>query len=336
MSATPSFASTPPASDTPRNPTVGAVRVVPADDCGDCTLARVVSESRGPSESNGGDDVVVLGPETVIHRLLELGLADGVRVHRVGRFAGRWRKRDVSALLRSLRAGWTGERPTHLYGRMSFDGRIVGDDATHIQPVPAELPTAPDCSDVRRARIRRELGLTPHDCAVLVAGDPSSWIDIGLVARAAGMAHVGLAGSGVRVRIVASPAVPRLAERSKFLVDAVDAPPIISDARADRPWLLLGAVDALLVDQDGLATDPVSCAGNRCSASQALGPVAVSPLPALWSLAAGRPTLVHRSVDLGSHAEGPRGALVRRFDDDVAMLSRTLHDLARSASAASR
>ncbi|MFM7262112.1 MAG: hypothetical protein ACKO3W_16125 [bacterium] len=306
------------------------VRVVNFEDCGDCTLLRLAGDARA------GDDVVVLGPQTVVDRLVELGLREDVRVHRIGRFVGRWRKRDLTQLLRSLDAGWTGARQTSLYARHAFDRRIAGDDATHLAGVPTELPRLPDRREGQRDRIRRELGLARHDFALLVAGDPSAWIDIGLVARAAGMAHVALAGSGVRLRIVASPEVPRLAERSQFLVDAVDAPPIVVDRRADRPWLLIGAVDALVVDQDGLATDPVSCAGQRCAASQALGPVAVSPLPALWSLAAGIPTVVHRTVDLGSHADGPSGALVRRFEDDVAMLSRIFHDLARSASAASR
>jgi hypothetical protein len=313
----------------------GVVRVVPFEDCGDCTLARVAHEACE------GDDVLVLGPEAFAMRLRALGLSDGVRIHRVGRFAGRWRPKEVGRCLHALGAGWTGARATYLYGRAQFDARIAGDDATHLARCPDRLPTMPDFPAARRERIRRELGLLRHDFAVLVAGDPSSWIDIGLLARAAGMAHVALAGRGVRIRLIASPAVPRLAERSRFLLDAVDAAPIAVDVRVDQPWTLLGAVDALAVDQDGLATDPVSCAGDRCAKAQALGPMQPSPLPALWALAAGVPALVHRTVDLGAHADGPQAALIHRFDDEVAPLARLLHDVAlqdraRSASAASR
>jgi hypothetical protein len=107
---------------------------------------------------------------------------------------------------------------------------------------------------------------------------------------------------------------------------------------------LLAAVDALLVDQDGLVTDPVSCAGDRGQESLAVGPMMPSPLPALWGLAAERPTFVHASISLGVHESGPHASLIHRFADDVAPLSRAFHDFARgyaenlskSRSAASR
>jgi hypothetical protein len=94
-----------------------------------------------------------------------------------------------------------------------------------------------------------------------------------------------------------------------------------------------------------LASIPTACAGWRGHGASlveqdALSPERMSPLPALWALACGKPALVHESIDLGAHASHP---LVTRFASDVAQLAREIHARASctharasSASAASR
>ena len=315
----------------------GSVHVVSFEDCGDCTLRELARSTVS------GDDVLVLGPEVFARRLVEFGLSRDVGLHRVGRCAGRWRQAEIAKALQKLGGDSRGNRETVLHGcvtRQPLAGcdvhpgeRLVahpfaGNEFTRVAGVPEVLPESAPAPENRRARLRRELGLAPFDIAILLANEPANWVDLGLVARAIGMAHVALVGSGVRLRLIASPATPRVLERSRFLCDAVGAAEIILDARAERPWELLAAVDALLVDQDGLVTDPVSCAGDRCPASLAVGPMMPSPLPALWGLAAERPTFVHASISLGVHESGPRASLIHRFADDVAALSRTFHDFA--------
>jgi hypothetical protein len=316
----------------------GSVHVVSFEDCGDCTLRELARSTVS------GDDVLVLGPEVFARRLVEFGLSRDVGLHRVGRCAGRWRQAEIAKALQKLGGGSRGNRATVLHGcvarasRASCDAHagellvahpVAGNEFTRVAGIPEVLPELAPAPENRRARLRRELGLAPFDIAILLTNEPASWVDLGLVARAIGMAHVALVGSGVRLRLIASPATPRVLERSRFLCDAVSAPEIILDARAERPWELLAAVDALLVDQDGLVTDPVSCAGDRCPASLAAGPMTPSPRPALWGLAAERPTFVHASISLGVHESGPRASLIHRFADDVAALSRAFHDFAR-------
>ncbi len=308
----------------------GTVHVVCFEDCGACTLREIVRVAVL------GDDVVVLGPEAFARTLVELGLSREIGLTRVGRVAGRWRRSEVARVVSKLDGGWQGKRTTVLYGRAILDARIAGDEVTKLARLPAELPVIPPVPEGRRSRIRRELCLAPQDVAILVANEPANCVDLGLVARAVGMAHVALVGHGVRLRLIASPETPRVFERACFLRDAVGAPDIVVDPRVARPWELLCAVDAVLIDQDGLASDPVSCAGDRCRETIALGPTMPSPLPALWSLAAELPTFVHTSIALGVHDSGPRAGLVHRFGDDVAALSRALYDFARSRSAASR
>lgn len=306
------------------------VHVVCFEDCGACTLREIVRVAVP------GDDVVVLGPEAFARTLVEFGLSRGIGLTRVGRVAGRWRRSEVARVMANLDGGWQGKRSTVLYGRAILDARIAGDEVTKLARLPEVLPVIPSVPEGRRSRIRRELCLAPKDVAILVANEPANCVDLGLIARAVGMAHVALVGLGVRLRMITSPATPRVFERACFLRDAVGAPDIIVDVRAERPWELLCAVDAVLIDQDGLASDPVGCAGDRCRETVALGPSMPSPLPALWSLAAELPTFVHTSIALGVHESGPRAPLIHRFTDDVAALSRTLYEFARSRSAASR
>jgi len=201
-------------------------------------------------------------------------------------------------------------------------------------PAAATSGATPDAiawPEGRRARIRRELGILPHECAVLVAGDPSEWIDLHFATRALAMARVG----GAPLRMVVSPRSARVAQMSAFLASASQSRPIVVDERADRPWELLPALEASIHDQDGVATLPLHCKGWRelAEGERSFAAQPMSPLPALWSLACARPAFVHGSIELGAHAAHP---LVHRFGDDVAQLARGLHALASSASAASR
>jgi hypothetical protein len=187
--------------------------------------------------------------------------------------------------------------------------------------VPCALPPAPAWPEGRRARIRRELGLVPRDIAVLVGCERAETVDLSFLARAVGMAVVG----GAAIRLVVSPATPRWQEIDAFLRGAANGKPIVVDARVERPWELLPALDACVLDRDGALERPDVCAGwrppERLPRSAAAAGDAVSSLPALWSLACGVPALVQASIDLGAHAGH---ALVSRFDRDVAELARRL------------
>ena len=106
--------------------------------------------------------------------------------------------------------------------------------------------------------------------------------------------------------------------------------------RASRPDQAMRAAKAACTRSNSAVMPAPACRGAW-----------MSPLPALWSLACGKPAFVHRAIDLGAHAAHPQ---VHRFGDDVAQLARGLHAvasglhavasglhaLASSASAASR
>jgi hypothetical protein len=288
---------------------VSRVHVVCFEEAGACTLERIAREARA------GDRVLALGPESWALRLRALGLASDVELMSVGRACGRY---AVEGLVQQGTAFAYGPRAA----------RAIG--AAVIGP-PADLPVMPPWPEERRARIRRELGIQPNECAVLVAGEPSEWLDLSFAMRAVAMARV----AGRQLRPVVSPRAPRIEAVACCLEGAAPSPssrdrrdPIAVDDRADRPWELLSAMDALVLDRDGLATHPIACAGWRTDATRP-APAAMSPLPALWALARGIPVLAHASIDLGHHGEHP---LVVRFADDVAQLARDLHARVGAAS----
>lgn len=186
---------------------------------------------------------------------------------------------------------------------------------------PLELPPAPSWPAGRRERIRRELGITPREVAVLVGCERGETVDLSFIVRAVGMAVVG----GAPIRLVVSPETPRSREIDAFLRAAAGAKGVVVDARAERPWELLPALDACILDRDGALERPDVCAGwrppERLPRTVEEAGDAVSPLPALWALACGVRVIVHASIDLGAHAAHPRLA---RFDRDVAELARAL------------
>jgi hypothetical protein len=367
------------------------VHVVAHEECGPSTLARIAREARA------GDSVLFFGPRSEAERLrdrrLPSPLAIEVPVRAIPRVGGNWitvlpdaRVLEPGSALGSIveralsrwnaaRHGVVDElRMPRFYGpraRALFSRlRPVEMGRDCDAPVPGEPPPAVAWSDERRTRIRRELGLAPREVALVLAGDPSEWIDGSFVARAVGMAFV----SGAPLRLVFSPRMPRVAELARFLVSATSSPAPIVDARADTPWELLPALDGAIVDADGRATQPVACRGLRSaelvveldgeldeeldeelesklaakprdrheSESVSGTPREVrSAQPALWAIASGRPAFVHASIDLGALASSPG---VRRFGDSVAGFAHALGAFGRevqatratSASAASR
>lgn len=282
------------------HPPAGVRHVVCFEEAGECTLERIAREARA------GDEVVVLGPEAWVKTLRAFGLAREIPIARFGRAASEWRL-DLP-LTGSESAGRTlgyGPRAKRLAGRAAMPA-----------PIREELPPKPQWPEARRDRIRRELGIAPRERALLVAGEPSEWIDLSFVARAVGMAFVG----GAPLRLVVSPRVPRLAEIDAFVGRATGFKPLIVDARADTPWELLPALDGAIIDRDGAAERPVECAGWRTRDWQRLS-WSASPLPALWALSCGVRAFVHDSIDLGARATHP---LVTRFERNVAQLARAL------------
>lgn len=283
-----------------------AVRhVVCFEESGECTLERVAREA-GP-----GDSVVVLGPQSLVEALRAFGLAHGIPIERVARVGGEWR----------LAPPPSAEAP---FGRTLCHGpqaQRLADRAALRAPVGEQLPPQPHWPEGRRDRIRRELGLVPRETAVLVGCERGETVDLSFIVRAVGMAVVG----GAPLRLVVSPETPRWQEIDAFLRAAAGAKGVVVDARAERPWELLPALDACILDRDGALERPDVCAGwrapERLPRTVEQAGDAVSPLPALWALACGVRAIVHASIDLGAHAAHPRLA---RFDRDVAELARAL------------
>ncbi|MFM7135359.1 MAG: hypothetical protein ACKO0W_13705 [Planctomycetota bacterium] len=302
------------------------IRVVCFEEAAECTLARIAAEALP------GDTVLALGPERWALDLPAFGLDPAVRLRSVGRstsLSGAWSADRALEAELSARS----DAPRLLaYGPRA--AAIVRDALgarkglpVDLAGVPEALPSAPVWPEGRRARIRRELGLAPHEFGVVIAGEPSEWIDPSFAMRAFAMARV----AGVPLRPIFSPRTSGAAAASAFLARASGATGAIVDARVDRPWEILPAVEAAFVDADGALSRPVECAGWRSGRIAATD--SASPLPALWALACGRPLFMHASVELGAHASHP---LVVRFVDDVAAVARAVQDFARSASTASR
>jgi hypothetical protein len=278
----------------------GVRHVVCFEEAGECTLERVVREARA------GDEVMVFGPEAWSNALRNLGLAREIPIGRVARIDSEWR----------LSSSWAESAPAARTVGYGAQATRLADGAAMLAGIPDGLPPRPQWPDGRRDRIRRELGIKSREQGFLVAGEPSEWIDLSFIARAVGMAKVG----GAPLRLVVSPRVPRIAEIGSFLSRAAGVPPLVVDARADRPWEILPALDGAILDRDGGLERPVECAGWRSGDWQRHA-WSMSPLPALWALSCGVPACVHESIDLGAHAEHP---LVRQFGRDVAGLARIL------------
>lgn len=282
------------------HPPAAVRHVVCFEEAGECTLERIAREARA------GDAVLVLGPTPWAEGLRALGLAGEIPIEVAGRTGGVWRLDQLTDLARE-------QRTVRAYGVQAR--RLVGGDAA-MASVPQELPPLPAWPEARRARIRRELGIAARERALLVAGEPSEWSDLSFVARAVGMAFVG----GAALRLVVSPRVGRIAEIDAFLSEATGLAGVVTDERADRPWEILPALDGAIVDRDGALLRPLECAGWRSGGWQGQE-WRVSPLPALWALSCGVPTLAHESIDLGAHAAHP---LLKRFGRDVAAFARLL------------
>ena len=153
-----------------------ALHVVNFEESAECTLERIARESQD------GDAVLLLGPQTFAARLHALGLRAGVEVRVVGRSAGRFRNLPVVGV--GSGASAHGVR-----------ARAAVDESMKLAEVPESLPPAQPWASERRARVRRELGLAQHEFALAIVGEPSEWVDPSFAIRAASMARV--AGVGV-------------------------------------------------------------------------------------------------------------------------------------------
>ena len=288
-----------------RAPALASRHVVCFEESGDCTLERIAREARE------GDAVLVFGPSAWVEALREFGLATGVAVDRRARVAGVWRFDE-------RRAEQSHNVSTIAYGLQAW--RIAGGAAVRA-PFPSDLPNTPCWPEGRRARIRRELGLAPHERAVLVGCERPETVDLTFISRAVGMAIVG----GAPLRLVVSPVTPRWQEVDAFLRTAAQCKGTIVDPRAERPWELLPALDGCILDRDGALERPDICRGWRRAESLPRTEMeagdSVSAQPALWALACGLQTFAHASINLGLHASHPR---VTRFDRNVAELARIM------------
>ena len=334
------------ASATPEAVARGVVHAASFEESDEPTLERIARE-RAPD-----DRVLLFGPAPFAEAFARLA-RDGVvpvtdprGVLRVGRAAGAWRM-PVAA------SDFCAGREVVVHGRraevlvrwcLPANGASGCVPPAAIRPAlpPRTLPPAPAWPEARRPRIRRELGLARDEFAILLGGEPPEWCDPSFVVRAVAMASV----AGARLRLVVSPRVARLGIATLFLVDGAGARAPIVDARADRPWELLPALDAFVLDRDGLVDAPVECRGWRSrrlpgvprdlDAGGLVGEP-VSPLPALWAIATGVPAFVHRSVDLGVHAEASAvGAPLHRFDRDVAAFADALIATAKAGGEVAR
>jgi hypothetical protein len=346
-------------------PAEPVLHVVAHEECGMCTVERIAREAAP------GDSVLFFGPKCEAERLrdrrLPRPLPAEIPVRAIPRVGGSWvtvlpeppaleTGSALGAIVERALANWSaarhgvvrderaprfyGPRARILFSRLSPSALGEAGDGGGATIAPA-LPPAIAWPADRRARVRRELALSTREVALLLAGDPSDWIDGSFVARAVGMAFV----SGAPLRLVFSPRMPRVAELARFLVSATGSPAPIVDARADTPWELLPALDGAIVDRDGRATQPVACRGLRAGELEIDAEREVrSAQPALWALACGLPAFVHEDLarrGLGSHGDDAR---VRRFGDAVAPFAHALASFGRevqatratSASAASR
>lgn len=320
----------------------GVVHVASFEESDEPTLERIARERAA------GDRVLLLGPTSfaaafAAHARRMNGAAPDPRaLLRIGRAAGSWR---LSAAAADFCAG----RSVVAYGPRAHavlrwclpgrgaDGARVAPSGVGLAPPPDAPPAPPPWPEARRARIRRELGIASGEFALLLGGEPPEWCDPSFVARAVAMASV----AGARLRLVVSPRIARLEAAGDFLVEAAGARAPIVDPCADRPWELLPALDALVLDRDGLVDAPVACRGWRSrripgvpcdlDAGGLVGEP-MSPLPALWAVATGVPAFVHRSIGLG-RAGGDRDGTPRihRFDRDVAAFADALIAIARAA-----
>ncbi len=284
------------------------LHVVALEEVGPCTLRAIAHIARA------GDSVLVLGARSAVDALRAHGLPRAVRCDNVLRIGGSWRL--CGAAIAAATAGF--DRITAYGVRAQQIMHRVGCHRCTRGLLDATALVSVRC-DENRASLRRALGIGADEAAVLVAAEPAAWTDLRFIAHGASMAFVG----GARIRLFVSPRVPALSEAGSWMTRAAGELALHADARAEEPWQLLDAMDALILDRDGGVEAPVRCIGDRTrhplDMSWNLGLGVSSPLPALLAVSAGIPALVHSDIDLGTHATSP---LVTRFDRNIAALAR--------------
>ncbi len=306
------------------------LHVLVANEVGPCTLRALAREAVR------GDAVLVFGPSSAVASLRRYGLAREISCENMASVGGSWWLAITLAAAR-LAARWRSSERVVAHG--VFAQRIAhGAGCESCELVrPRELESVTPATftrtnstrptDDERARVRRELGMHSDEYAVLIAGEPVARLDTRFLARAAAMAYVG----GARMRLIASPAIPDIMEVSRRFQRTTEGALIVLDARAEEPWRLMDAVDAVLIDCDGGLHSPQQCAGglHAHALDARLGLASLTPTlssrPALEALNAERVVIAHESLDLGVHASS---TLVHRFDSDIAVLARVLMECA--------
>ncbi|MDI9404163.1 MAG: hypothetical protein QM516_09850, partial [Limnohabitans sp.] len=306
--------------------------------------------NRDASECTGRSPLVLIfGPTAWASQVRAAGLAPDLEVATIASVGGSWwlaarlafrasaaiRASEVSPVFYGPRA-----RAVFQAFRSAEAARVCVDASVSL----ASNPFATfSLNRARRDRLRRAWGVGQQDIVVHLLMEPITWMDARFVARAIGMAAVG----GARLRLLASPKIPRIHAISSWLVGATGMPPVLLHHEAEDLALVADAVDAVVVESDGLATDPAITAGARShhpldaliGLDETVGYPSI--FPALEAARSGIPLLVHRSYELrddrsqtgalNDHGLNPRTPIMY-FDDDVAELSCMLASLSpRSA-----
>jgi hypothetical protein len=336
------------------------VHVFAAEEAGPATLRQLVRCANGHAGS--GDTVLIFGPASWVSRARKLGLSPEIEVVSVASVGGSWWL--AARLGNRARADlFDSARQPVMYGAraqaifQAFQSTAPSllsarEFAQQRAAYAAFEPSALPMHQARRDRLRRAWQVGTHEVLVHLLAEPITWIDPRFVVRAIGMAAVG----GARLRLLASPEIPRIEALTSWLSRATGMPPAILAREAEDLAEVADALDAVVVDADGIATDPAITAGARSrhpldtlmGLDDSVG--APSILPALEAVATGIPLLVHRSYAIsdcvGQDVSSDGSARVMQFDQDVAELSCMLaslspraaggQSLAKNAMAASR
>ena len=304
------------------------LHVLAADEVGPCTMRAIVANA------TPADAVFVFGPSTALTQLRTHALARSIPCDHLASIGGSWRL-ALWIATRSMRQRFLRAERVIAYGaRAECLTRAAGCERCEHAALPAMNSMDFNASDVnksdtvairadQRNRLRRELGIAQHEFAILIAGEPVARMDTRFIVRSAAMAYVG----GAPIRLIASPAIPAVFEVSRRFQRTTDCHPMLLDSRAEEPWRLFPAIDAVISDCDGGVNSPVQCMGGQqehaLDARYGLSSLTntMSALPALLALDAGLPVFAHESLDLGERAHSPR---LQRFGSDIAVLARAM------------
>ena len=293
------------------------LHVLAADEVGPCTMRAIVANA------TPADAVFVFGPSTALTQLRTHALARSIPCDHLASIGGSWWLALTLAAGRMRQRFSRAERVIAYGARAECLSRAAGCERCERAALPAMNSMDFNASDVnksdtvairadQRNRLRRELGIAQHEFAILIAGEPVARMDTRFIVRSAAMAYVG----GAPIRLIASPAIPAVFEVSRRFQRTTDCHPMLLDSRAEEPWRLFPAIDAVISDCDGGVNSPVQCMGGQhehaLDARYGLSSLTntMSALPALLALDAGLPVFAHESLELGERAYSPRWNVV--------------------------